>query len=464
MRRLFVLEVNEVPLRVLRWYAQRNPQSAFATLLDRSAVGESMVDEELPRDAYPSQTWASLATGVPFQRHGVFWYGDPKPEGLPLYWQAAAAAGITTGIVGSLHSSPLRDQCSDRHIKFALPDAFAAESDAKPDRLTSLQEFNLSMTRANGRVVSDPSPMKKYAGAAPALLRNGLGGRTAVHLASLAADVARGAVPKERLRVGQFQLMADQFTRLVGRYDPDLGVLFTNHVASAMHRYWFTVFPEDWDRELYDQDWVDRYKEEIPFALGVLDGWLARWMKWAEQSSRTLLILSSMGQTGGADVDTSQDSAVLVESPERFAAALGITSPFTIGSAMVPQISYKFDTEREAISAACAVGAASVAGKRLSVDRSERAITVSYSSLNGLTDSIQIGSREVPLSEVGLKAVEVSEHRVGVHDPVGSIIAFNSPTASIPEERVDYLTIAPAILRSLGVEPLAHHRESELVL
>jgi hypothetical protein len=463
MRPLFVLEVNEVPVRVLRWYAQQHPHSAVATLLDRSAVGESVVDEELPRDAYPSQTWASLAMGVPFEQHGVFWYGDPKPQGLPLYWQAAAAAGVTTGVVGPLHSSPLQQQCSDPHIKFAVPDAFAGTSDAKPDRLSSLQEFNLSMTRANGRVVSDTSPMKKYLGAVPAIVRNGLGGGTAVQLASLATDVARGAVPKERLRVGQFQLMADQFTRLVDRYDPRLSVLFTNHVASVMHRYWFTMFPEDWDREIYDRDWVDRNKEEIPFALDILDRWLARWMTWAEQSGRTLLILSSMGQTGGADVDTSQDSAVVVESPERFAAALGITSSFTIGSAMVPQVSYQFDTEKEAISAACAVGAVSVAGKSLHVDRSDRAITVSYSALNGVSDSIEIGSSVVPLSEMGLKAVEVTEHRAGVHDPAGSIIAFNSPTASIPEGAVDYLTIAPAILRSLGVEPLAHHRESELV-
>ena len=81
----------------------------------------------MPREIYPSQTWASLGTGTRFEDHHVYWFGDPKPEAFPFYWQAAAAER-TVGLVGVLHSSPLSEQCADANVVFALPDAFASST------------------------------------------------------------------------------------------------------------------------------------------------------------------------------------------------------------------------------------------------------------------------------------------------------------------------------------------------
>ena len=86
-------------------------------------VGSTNVTDDVPREIYPSQTWASLGTGAPFSDHRVYWYGDPKPPDFPFYWQAAAAHR-TVGLVGVLHSSPLSEQCADPNVLFALPDAF----------------------------------------------------------------------------------------------------------------------------------------------------------------------------------------------------------------------------------------------------------------------------------------------------------------------------------------------------
>ena len=464
MRRLFVLELNEVPLRVLRWHADRNPDSATARLLSQSAVGQSVAAEPLPRDLYPSQSWASLSTGVPFSDHGVFWYGDPKLAEFPMYWQAAAQAGVSTGLVGVLHSSPLRTQCEAAAIRFAIPDSFAADSDTLPATLTSLQEFNLSMTRSNSRVVTNTSPVASYLRAMRALGRAGGSSTALLELARLALGVGTRRVPKERLRVGQFHLMADQFTRLAKRTDPRLTVLFSNHVASAMHRYWFTAFPDDWDEAIYDDVWVDKFSDELPYALRSLDRWLDQWMRWSEESNRTLLLLSSMGQTGGAKVDTSESEAIVVSDADRFARALGVHEPCEVGQAMVPQVTYHFRSTRTAQEVQARIASLLVSGRQLSADRSGAAVTVSYSALAGIGEKIEIEGRHMLLPEAGLAAHEVTEHRAGVHDPLGSILVFNSDTTEMPTEPIDYLSIAPAILNYLSVDALPHHCAPGLVL
>ena len=254
--------------------------------------------------------------------------------------------------------------------------------------------------------------------------------------------------------------MADQFSRLARRQDPQLAVLFANHVASAMHRYWPASFPDDWDDEIYDARWRDTYRHEIPFALNALDQWLERWMTWCEATDRTMIVLSSMGQRGGAEVDTSKRHAVVVDNAARFAETLGLDPDAQVGRAMVPQISYRFQTASAAELNESAVIDRFAGSPGVHIDRAGDTLTITYDGLSAEGDKVEIGDRWFSSSEAGVRIHEVNEHRAAVHDPLGTIVVFNSATADIPDSPVDYLRIAPAILEFLGVEPLAHHQES----
>ena len=70
-----------------------------------------------------------------------------------------------------------------------------------------------------------------------------------------------------RRRTSQTQIAFDLYFRQLTKTNPDISFFFTNHVASSMHRYWPTVFPEDYEEGKFDKLWRDRWAQEIPFTL-----------------------------------------------------------------------------------------------------------------------------------------------------------------------------------------------------
>lgn len=462
MRPIVVLETNEVPLRLLRWYANLRPSSALAGLLDTAAVAESEVREVLDRELYPSQTWASQSMGVPHRDHQVYWYGDPKPDGFPAYWQVAAQHR-RVGIVGSLHSSPIRERCTGRGVVFAIPDAFAADPATIPDHLEPLQRMTLAMAEDHSRAVGAIRPDRDWLAAGGTALRSGLRPSTAARLCALVAGIAAGRIPRERLRTAQFLLFGDVFESLTRSANPDLAVCFTNHVAAAMHRYWYANFPDDWEDELYDDRWVARYRGEIPAALDALDRLVGRLGPWCRRTGRTLVLTSSMGQTGGAPLVDRSDHQLVVRDPEAFARAVGVDQRFEVRRCMVPSVTVAFDDERAAVAAAERLATVALAGLPLGVDRSGNIVTWTY-VLEAEPDGLLVDGVVQPLEDLGVVVQRIEDHRCGVHHPLGAVIVANSPTARLPSEPFDYLELAPALLVALGLDPLPHHRTPTLTL
>jgi hypothetical protein len=413
------------------------------------------------RELYPSQTWATLATGVPYRDHGVYWYGDPKPEEHPTYWQLAARAGRTVGIVGTLHSSPLREQANDPNIVFAIPDCFAADADTTPRRLRGFQRLNLAMTRGSGRVVSVRPGLRDLATLATSW-RIGVKGRSLTTLGKLAAGVATKRVPRERLRAAQFVMQADIFQTLVWEHDPDLAVLFTNHVASMMHRYWYATFPGDWPEAVYDDAWIARYGDEIRFAMSLLDRTIAELRTYCEATGRALVVVSSMGQVADhAHDDASRRESVIVRNADHFVATISETH-IAVRPGMVPQISVEYPSAEAAIAARAAIDDAELDGLRLFVDRAGPVLTVTY-DIDPRARRIVVDGRAWSFADAGLDVQRIDDHRTGTHDPMGSWISHGADIdVDADGEPIDVLEIAPTILDLLGVEPAPYHRTSRL--
>ena len=346
MERAIVFELNEVPPRVLDWWSKTTPSSPLAKLASSGTRSTTILDENLPRDLYPSQSWASVGMGAPWDDHQVFWYGDPKSQDHPFYWQQAATSGRSVGLVGVLHSSPVSTQCPGDQFRFVIPDVFSGNAETIPAALQPLQELNLRMTRQSARVASLSASPKDVL-AAVDFARNGVRPATWARLGRLAAEVATGRANKERLRVGQALLMADVFVHQVRRHDTDLSVMFGNHVASAMHRYWAATFPEDWADNPYTSEWISANKAELPFAMEATDLIVGQLQRLADDTDRELIVLSSMGQKADLSVDPTQQEQAIIKDADALLARLDCPFSLTIRPAMVPQLSFELDDPTE---------------------------------------------------------------------------------------------------------------------
>lgn len=456
-RRLVVVEANEIPRRVLDEHIRREPGSALARLVEQGHLIETEVTEKLHRELYPSQTWYSMNSGVPYEEHQVFWYGDPKPAEHPLYWQVASRAGRSVGVVNTLHSSPLAQQCAEGKYAFVIPDCFAESPDTKPAKYQRFQELNLELTNESGRNAS-VKPRLSYLGTGATLPLLGVRPTTIARVGAMAAKVAAKRMNKERLRIAQSMLLSDMFMKLCRKHDPDLAVYFTNHVASAMHRYWYALFPDDWTEAHYSDEWVSRYRDEIPAAMRALDAGIADMWSWCEATDRTLVLLTSMGQRPTSTLDTSTTGTAIVRDPVRFAEALGVSDSFTVGSAMVPQIHYSFETEEIAAVHAAAISALDTGPADIRAERSGAVVTVIY-HLGDLADgTISLGGVARPISECGISWEKIDDHRSGAHDPMGLMLVAGYSLARDLPAVVDALDVAPMLLSALGVAPVGSMR------
>ena len=449
MERLLVFEVNELPLRVVDWWTDRTPDGALAQLVARGTLSETELDERLPRDLYPSQSWASLATGRPWEDHGIFWYGDPKPAEHPLYWQTAAAAGRTVGFVGTLHSSPIATQAADPSIVFAIPDSFGDELQTIPADLGELHRLNARLTGQAARVARVRPGLTDVRGVA-SFARHGVRPSTWIELTRLAAGVGSGRWNRERLRAGQVLLQADVFEAQMRRFDPDLGILFTNHVASAMHRYWAATFPEDWDSAPYGPAWQAAHADELPYAMRTLDRVLERLLALADRTDRTLVMMSSMGQQADHSVDSSVRHQAVIRDPGRFLEAAGITPAPEVRGSMVPQLTVAVpDGMADQLEASLSawLGEGLVETMRASDSSAGETLTVTYRP-ECRADAVFLGAAWHAPADVGMSIEAITDHRSGCHSPFG---VFASSRREGWPSRMDAFAVAPTLLELLDV-------------
>jgi hypothetical protein len=442
---------------VIDVYAAAHPGSALARAMSSAASFTTVTkDGQLS----PWTTWSSVHRGIADDQHGILDFGQELDEVDRKYaplWALAAAAGRTVGNVGSLHTHPLPpyvDGCA-----FWIPDVFAPSHECKPAEAEGFQEINLKMSRASGRNVSRRIPVDLAAKFLLSAPRLGITARTAASVArQLAAELV---TPRIKLRRRTFQsiLAFDIFQRQLERTKPDFCTFFTNHVASAMHRYWAATFPEDYPESKYDDAWRAAYRDEIDWAMSAFDRMLERLVGFVDRNpGYSLWIASSMGQ---AAVDSQQiKRQVLLSEVDRFMAALGFRpGEWERRPAMEPRVIIKVPEARAAEFERLAqsirvVGRHSIACVNLSqgVFRLHPGVIQ-----DAQEEYCELDGRRIPFAEIGFANVLIEDEagQSAYHVPEGSLIVYSPgrSNATAARAKVSTLEIAPAILRSLDIQP-----------
>lgn len=283
----------------------------------------------------------------------------------------------------------------------------------------------------------------------------GIKTKTLLDAAGLVAKIKAGKVNKERLRNVQFSLLADIFLKQITTKDVNLGILFTNHIAGNMHRYWYGLFPEDYRLKLYDEKWMSKYSHEILVAIDLFDKMLGKLIAYCDSHQSALILVSSMGQAANHELKEIEKYSYRLENIPKFIDKLCPKKnyQFQVNAAMVPQYSLSFDSAAEAqacyqdIETACN----SMKNIELRSDINNNVITLTANLFYG-KERFFVRGESYSETDLGFRRVAIEDHHSGRHSPEGSLVIYNSPISSTTQDTVDYLEYAPAMLEYFGLK------------
>lgn len=460
MNRVILFEMNEAPERVLDHWVALHPASALAHATARGRSFRSIAEDK--GHLSPWVTWPSLHRGVANDRHFITDFGqnlDHADAEFAPVWKLAAAAGARVGVCNSLHSYPL--PADHANIDFHIPDPFASGPETLPASLSAFQAINLAMSRESGRNVSGALPRSAAFKLLASVPNLGIRPATIADIFGQLAQERRHRWKLVRRRTYQSVLTFDIFMRQLARSRPQLATYFTNHVASAMHRYWGAAWPEDYDGSRFDGDWSRTYGGEIAFTMQKLDDMVGRLLAFIDRHPDYQLILaSSMGQEA-VESSLCETQLYLVDAP-RFLALLGLPDDaWQMRPAMLPQFNLQITgdcRDFEARLASVRIGDAPLAwhGDGAGFYR------LDFGQPNTPDDlAIAIGDAVVDPATAGLRRVEITDRSgtTAYHIAAGTVIALGAGTApSRGRREISTLDIAPHILARLGVAPPAYMR------
>lgn len=461
MRRFVLFELNEVPMRVVHHFAERHPRSAFAKILRKGVQWETITPDE--GHLSPWITWPTLHRGVSGAHHGVLALGQDITDNdrkFPPIWSLLASAGRTVGLFGSLHSYPPPPDAS--RYAFYLPDTFANGPEAYPPGLSAFQSFNLHMVDGSGRNVSSKLPMKRALGF---LLHTVPMGLRAATLAKVLWQVTSERIWSDRSarrRSIQSILAFDMFLAQLKRKLPDAAFFFSNHVASAMHRYWPATFPEDYQETQWEESWLRRFSGELDYAMAEADQMLWELMRFADHHPNYLILVSgSMGQAAVDSPDRQISTEVLVRDMRAFVERLGVGSGWHRRRTMEPTYTLAFDEPEGADLFMEKIQHLRIAGEPVPSRRlDDYAVEFVLGNSNIHDDELvaTLGNTSLSPDDLGIRNIPIQDGvgAAAYHVPEGILLAYGAslhiglkPTL----EPIRTTQIAPTLLMVQGLKP-----------
>jgi hypothetical protein len=478
-RKIILFELNEVPFRVFDDYCATRPNSALAKVAKLSLQYETITEDI--NDLSPWITWPSLHRGVNDEKHGIKHLGQDVQDinqTYPPIWVLLQQAGFNVGVGGSLYSYPLPDNY--REYSFYLPDTFASSPEAFPRALEVFQDFNLYMVSKSARVVDKGLPLAKAMTVLTHLPSIGIRSKSLLSIVQQLVNEKIDAARKVRRRTYQSVLAFDAFLKQLKINKPEFCTFFTNHAASAMHRYWAASYPDDYDQLTYSPEWISKFSNEIFFAMDQADLFVEDLLNFVNINREYVLVIAtSMGQKSLQGYP--YHSLVSIEDLDKFMNTLGVPlGAWEAKPVMSPEYSIIVDSQYEGIfkqnlENLCLIDPNSP----LNWDYMGNGFfhwVLNYPNLPSEKEKIFLQGKPMGFADLGLKVIssDFQEGAAADHIPEGMLIIYDpqkkSETMTQPTEhkkrpQVSTLEIVPAILRNFNQSiPSYMQQNSSLVL
>jgi len=453
---MLVVELNEVPYEIVDYYCAQRPESTLAKTLGRCRQYTTISPDAQPLS--PWITWPTLHRGVPDTVHGLHSLGqnhESVDKAYPSVWDLLSRGGVSTGILGSLHTYPLPDNVAD--YAFYVPDCFASGSECYPAELSKFQKFNLSMVAQSGRNVSTAIDWKSARAFLASARSLGLRPSTIATAARQLASERRHPWKKTRRRTMQTLFAFDLFLNEIDKTKPQYAAVFSNHVASSMHRYWAAAFPDQYEVLKFDDTWLTQYSGEILYTMDISDRLFTDAKEFVDANPEyQLVVTSSMGQAP-AKTRPLRRKITLTDTAVFMAAAGFSESEFTQRSAMDANIGVVVGPERVEELVAF-LDTLAIKGQKFKAKIGEDGFVSWYVpgvNLGPKFNRVRVGSEVRPLEALGLINLQVEDEAdsTAYHIPEGIFVIYDPQDLRGGGDRteVSTLDVAPFFLSELCV-------------
>lgn len=455
--KLVVLELNEVPWKVIDTFVERNPTSAFARVMGRSGRINTLLPDT--GQLHPKTSWQTFHRGVPDHIHGIREYNQQQSAGHtnnPTMWELAKNAGKRVGCGASIGSWPLPEDTSN--VDFWFADPFSPDPDSIPSEVTAFQRFNtLAVARSSRQVRSGGVSREVILDFLKNALRIGITPGTAIKtIHQVVAEKINRPLSVRRRNI-QALMSFDVALKQWKTTQPHLSSIFINHVAAAMHRYWAAAFPNDYQTNKMPADWRETYKEEINAAMLIADGMLQRVLKEVEGTGASVLVLGSMGQAG-IEHEPTFNQLIIKDMPAFLRLAGMCAGDYEQRPGMEPEYLLVFKTKALLDKFEIDCQNIDINGRAPDVKRaSDTECSLLVDQYNIGFESISVGGRIVDLEEAGLHIEKIEDiaGSTAQHTPEGAALLIN------PERDLSYLNnntgfvdvcaVTSAILETLDI-------------
>ncbi|HBE19600.1 MAG TPA: hypothetical protein DEG17_10105 [Cyanobacteria bacterium UBA11149] len=454
-RKIILFELNEVPYRIIDQYCQDNPYSSLSRILSSSRQYETWAEDT--GTLAPTKTWPTLHRGVTKEKHGISSFGqslDEIDKEFPPIWQLTTDNGVKTGVFGSLLSYQMPKKLEN--YAFFVPEVFAKENTAHPHYITPFQEFNLTMSRASARNVSQKIDWDSIKRLIPKLPQLGLTVPTFLDIGKQLANEKLNPKVKTRRRTFQTVLGFDVFLKQLAIFQPDFATFFTNNVAATMHRYWAAAFPGDYDDFQLRDEWVASFRHEINFAMTKADALLSKLITFVNRYPEYLLLVaSSMGQAAFQAKHTG--AFLTIKNLPKFMNKLGLEpDEFEQRPAMAPHFSavvapHKLEEFRQRASKL------KINGHNVIFKEKEDTffhIDFNYQDYQG-ESYMELDGMIVPFEDMGVvnRIHEDGVYLTADHIPQGILLVYHPQNSPQSHQRIQISTldITPSILNNFSI-------------
>jgi len=465
--KLVVLELNEVPDRVIDSYVEANPDSNWAWVTRRGARFVAATPDTI--QLHPKLSWQTFHRGVPDDEHGFVEYNQTEAPGKPNFppvWELLRQRGLSVGVGASIGSYPVPDGDEAKDVSFYLTDPFAPSFETIPPRLGAFQRLNNLAVQRSGRNVRkggfEKSDVARLVANLPRLgITPATCLKTARHLIDERLDKNRIV----RRRNVQARMTFDVAFNEVRRTKPDFATIFANNVAAAMHRYWAAKFPEDYDDMRMPPEWRKTFAGEIDAAMDEADYMLGRLLRFAKDNADyRVMIIASMGQA--AIEHEVIENQLIIKDFDAFMGTLGFTpDEYEKLVGMEPEYVVRFaePSGLERFRERCE--SLQLGDRRPHLKPTDDRQTTFLVFQNNISfEHVTLVEREIPLDEAGLhiEPIQDMSGSTAQHVRGGCCIVFDgaSDLSAIGEPDVehDLTRVTSSILEAFDVAPTDYMR------